>query len=109
MKTWVRGTSLLGAAVVVSLAAPLAAQAATKTVQVGPFGAQAKTLEAVSGDANAFFRHTVTLHAGDRVSWRFNGFHTVTFVPRGQDRPALFAPDPTNKVAGVNDAGGAPF
>ena len=91
------------------LAAPATAGAATKTVQAGPFGAAPKQFQDAVGDANAFFRRTVTIHRGDRVRWKLNGFHTVTFAPPGGPPPALFVPDPSTPVAGVNDAAGVPF
>jgi plastocyanin len=94
---------------VVALAAPAAAQAATKTVQAGPFGSQAKDFQDAFGDANAYFRKTITIHKGDKVRWRINGFHTVTFVPTGGPPPGLIVPDPSTPVAGVNDFGGIPF
>lgn len=93
-----------------ALAAPATAQAvATKTVQVGPFGTQAKQFQDAFGDANQYFRRTITVHKGDKVMWKMNGFHTVTFQPEGDPAPGLILPDPANPVAGVNDAAGAPF
>ena len=92
-----------------ALVAPTAADAATKHVQVGPFGKQAQRFQNAFGDANAFFRKTVTIHKGDKVSWSLNGFHTVTFVPAGEAPPALIVPDPSSPVTGINDAGGNPF
>jgi plastocyanin len=93
----------------VSLALPGAASAATKTVQVGPFGAQATKFQAAFGDGNAFFRRVVTIHKGDSVRWTNNGFHTVTFVPEGESPPGLLVPDPSNPVSGLNDEAGNPF
>jgi plastocyanin len=92
----------------VALAFPAAAGAATKTVQAGPFGKQAAAFQDAFGDANAFLRRTVTIHKGDKVRWKINGFHTVTFAPEGEE-PGLVVPDAANPVAGVNDAGGTPF
>src|SRR5215213_8065745 len=68
-------------AVAASLALPGAAGAATKTVQVGPYGERQAAFQKVFGDANAYFRKTVTIHKGDKVRWSINGFHSVTFVP----------------------------
>ena len=99
----------LGLVVTAALAAPAGAQAATKTVQVGPFGAQAKQFQDALGDANQYFRRTVTIHKGDKVVWKNNGFHSVTFVPDGDPAPGLVAPDPANPVAGVMDSIGASF
>jgi plastocyanin len=92
----------------VSFGAPAAAQAATKTVTAGPFAKQ-KQFQNAFGDANEYFRRTVTIHRGDRVRWRINGFHSVTFVPAGEEPPGLLAPQTDNPVTGVNDAAGAPF
>jgi plastocyanin len=100
------GVALVAA---VALALPAAAGAATKTVQVGPFGAQQKKFQSALGDANQYFRRTVTIHKGDKVRWEQNGFHTVTFHPEGDAPPSLVAPDPTKPVAGVNDFAGVPF
>jgi plastocyanin len=62
-------------------------------------------------DLNGFFRRQVTIHAGDSVRWLFSKrvVHTVTFLPPGQQPPALEAPDPAHAHAGFNDAAGAPF
>jgi plastocyanin len=109
MRRWARRSALLAVVVTVPLVAPLGAQAATKTVQAGPFGPDAKPLQRAAGDVNAFFRRVVTIHAGDRVRWKINGFHTVTFAPRGGGLPPLFAPDPATPLSGVLDAAGAPF
>jgi plastocyanin len=94
----------------VLLAVPAVAGAATKTVQAGPpSGPVAKQFQDASGDANQFFRRTITIRKGDRVRWKINGFHTVTFVPPGEQPPPLLVPDPASPVTGVTDAAGAPF
>jgi hypothetical protein len=92
----------------VALGVPGAAHAATKDVSAGPF-AKGKQFQDAFGDANEYFRRTITIHRGDRVRWRLNGFHSVTFVPRGEDPPGLLLPQTDNPVTGVNDAAGAPF
>jgi plastocyanin len=93
-----------------AMALPAAADARTKVVEAGPFTAAAReALGQSSADANVFFRRTVTIRRGDRVRWDNNGFHTITFVPRGDDAPGLVAPDAANPVTGVVDAAGAPF
>jgi plastocyanin len=98
-----------GALVAVAvLAAPATAGAATKTVQAGPFAKQ-KQFQAAFGDANEFFRRTITIHRGDKVRWINNGFHTITFAPPGGPPPPLIVPDPSTPITGVNDAAGAPF
>ena len=83
----------IGAGVTLMLAAP-AAGAATRTVEVGPFGAAAGKFEAATGD---------------KITWHMNGFHSVTFQPEGDPAPSLVAPDPAHPVAGINDADGKPF
>lgn len=57
-------------------------------------------------DALFFFPRSVTIHAGQSVTWQFFGFHTVTFP--GQHRPYPFAV-PTGKQPVVKDASGQPF
>jgi plastocyanin len=106
MQARIAGLALVASA---SLAVPSAAGAATKTVQAGPFGAKAKEFQDAFGDANAYFRRVITIHKGDKVRWKINGFHSVTFVPSGGPPPPLVVPDPANPVAGVNDFAGVPF
>jgi plastocyanin len=89
-----------------ALASPAAAGAATKTVSAGPF-AKGRQFQEAFGDANAYFRRTITIRRGDRVRWRLNGFHSVTFAPAGEAPPGLVAPG--GPIAGVNDAAGQPF
>jgi plastocyanin len=105
MRARIAGALVVAAALV----APAAAGAATKTVQAGPFGPKAKEFQDAFGDANAYFRRTVTIHKGDKVRWKINGFHSVTFVPDSATFPALIVPDPSTPIAGVNDAAGNPF
>jgi plastocyanin len=98
------------AAIVAALALPAAADAATKTVQAGPFGTAAlERFSAAAGDANQYFRGTITIHRGDKVKWNINGFHSVTFVPKGDPLPGLIAPDTANPIAGSLDAANQPF
>ena len=103
-----RSAGMLIGAAAVALALPSAASAATKTVQVGPFGKSQAAFQAAVGDANQFFRKTTTIHKGDKVKWVMNGFHTITFAPKGEE-PGLVVPDPTTPITGVNDAAGNPF
>src|SRR5918992_201029 len=97
-----RRTAGLALVAAVTLALPAAAGAATKTVQAGPYGKQAKAFQDAFGDANSYFRKTVTIRKGDKVRWRINGFHSVTFVPEGDTPPGLVMPDPATPVTGVN-------
>jgi plastocyanin len=90
-----------------ALLVPATASAATKTVQVGPFGAAAtRDLQGAAADANAFFRKTTTIHQGDRVRFKINGFHNVLF-PGPDDPPGLLQPGAP--VSGVTDAANAEF
>jgi plastocyanin len=95
---------------VAAFVVPAAAQAATKTVVAGPlkpvkgvFGGNA------SGDVDGYSLKTVTIHVGDSVKWKFNGFHTVTFPKKGSGPVPFIIPDPSAKYSGINDAAGAPF
>ena len=96
-------------AVSMALVAPTVAQAATRTVEAGPFGKSSAQFQDAFGDANTFFRKKVKIHKGDKVRWNINGFHTVTFSPAADPPPPLIVPDPSTPVAGVNDARGNPF
>ena len=101
---------VVGAAItlVVLLAVPAVASAATKTVQAGPPGSQAAQFQDAFGDANNFFRKTTTIHKGDSVKWKINGFHNVLFPKAGVEVPALIVPDPTSLISGVLDASTPP-
>jgi plastocyanin len=94
---------------VAALAVPAVAGAATKTVQVGPYGKSAKKFQDAFADGNEFYRRVITVHKGDRVRWKINGFHSVTFVPRGATPPPLVVPDPASPVTGAADAANVPF
>ena len=75
----------VASAMAVALAVPSAADAATKTVQAGPFGKVNQELfQQQFADGNAYYRKTVTIHRGDKVRWKINGFHSVTFVAGGR-------------------------
>jgi plastocyanin len=102
------GRIVVALALAGAVAAPSAAQARTKTVQVGPFGAKQAVFQAAFGDGNAYFRRKITIHKGDKVKWVMNGFHSVTF-PGSGGAPDLLAPDPAHPVTGVNDADGNAF
>jgi plastocyanin len=80
------------------------AQAATRSVDVGP-GAKALPKNRTY-DANAFLPGTVTVHVGDKVKFNMNGFHTVTFGD--QSKTPLFIADP-GKPSGEKDSQGNPF
>jgi plastocyanin len=88
-----------------------AAQAATKEVAAGPSAAALKATKLkVPTDAefDLFARRTITINVRDRVRWKINGRHTVTFL-NGHRRPGLLAVDSKARVSGLNDAAGKPF
>lgn len=102
--------TIIALVVAACLAGPSAASAATRTVLVGPPHRNNQVPGApADGDLNAFFPSRLTIHAGDRVRFVFEGFHTVTLPAKGQPDPALVQPDASRPVSGVNDAAGAPF
>jgi plastocyanin len=91
------------------LVLPTAAEARTKTVDMGlPLRAQEEFNEKYGADVHDFFPHKVTIRAGDSVRFRPTGFHTVDIPPKGGGPVPLFSPT-GQKVAGVNDAAGVPF
>jgi plastocyanin len=93
--------------VALSLAAPAAANAATKTVNMGlPLKSQ-KSFQAVGADVNDFFPDGVTIHAGDSIRFLPTGFHSVDFPAKGKQATPLFVASPA--IAGSTDAAGAPF
>ncbi len=94
-------------AAVAVLAAPSAARAATKTVDMGvPLKSQHQ-FQALATDVNDFFPHGVTVHAGDSVKFVPTGFHDVDLPKQGKGALPLLVTGPT--VAGSLDAGGNPF
>jgi plastocyanin len=94
-----------------ALAVPAMASAHTKIVFAGPPPAAAKllpkSLHKFNPDVNAFFQHRVTIHAGDTVSFRIEGFHTVDLPAKGGTPAGLLVPGAP--VTGINDAAGTPF
>ncbi len=103
-----RSRKIAAVAIGVTALVPAAAQGATRTDVAGP---PSKVSGLPPGaDSNAFYRKTITIHVGDKVKWKFNGFHTVTFPAKGKKPPAFIGLDPAGgKTSGVNDAAGNPF
>ena len=98
----------IGAAIGVALAAPGAAQAAVKPVQMGTPPTAAKSLQKLGVDVNAYFPSSIAIRVGDSVSFVPVGFHDVHFLGRSGKPATPFVP--TGKtIAGVNDEAGIPF
>jgi plastocyanin len=60
-------------------------------------------------DFNGFFPAATEIHVGDKVKWEINGFHTVTFLAKGQTQPPFIITSAANPIAGQLDAAGKPF
>jgi plastocyanin len=101
-------TALAGA-LALALAAPVAAQAATKQVYMGTPPSVQKTFNQTYGiDVNDFFPHGITVHVGDSVAFAPVGFHSVNIPAKGGAALPLIVPN-GQKVSGSNDAAGNPF
>jgi plastocyanin len=104
-----RSSAVLACAGVAVLLPAAAAQAKTKSVDMGtPTSAQKTIQQQYGSDANAFFPRTITVAAGDTVRFKPVGFHTVDFPKRGGSPTPLFSPT-GQKVSGAVDPAGAPF
>jgi plastocyanin len=95
-----------------ALAVPAIASAHTKVVFAGPPPSTAKLVpksfaHKFNPDVNAFFQHRTTIHAGDTVSFRIEGFHTIDLPVKGGADLLLLVPGAP--VTGINDAAGNPF
>src|SRR3954451_2004343 len=95
------------AVVVGVLAVPMAASAATKTVDMGTPLSSQKAFQKAVADVNDFFPHGTTIHAGDSIKFVPTGFHTVASPAKGGKPLGLIAPAGT--TSGVVDAAGAQF
>jgi plastocyanin len=92
----------------IAVAIPATAGAATKTVTLGATPKQGKVLQRqLSSDANQFFPRTVTIKAGDTVQFLPFGFHDAYFPKRGDGALPLVVPGAAS--AGQVDAAGAAF
>jgi len=96
---------LIGVAIA-ALALPAAAQAAARTVYMGPPPASQKSLDPTGSDVNAFFPTTTSVHKGDTVSFVAAGLHSLDMPATGQPLP-LFSP--TTRTVSLLDAAGLPF
>jgi plastocyanin len=92
-----------------ALAVPVAAQAATKSVDMGVPRAAQKSFGPTSSDVNDFFPHKVTIHVKDTVRFVPTGFHTVDFGGKRTQKLPIITPLNIAPIAGVVDAAGQPF
>lgn len=77
-------------------------------VYVGP-PSMAKVLRVnLQADAPAFFPAKVTIRAGQAITWRIHGFHTITFPGVNTNLP-LVVPHPELRQPPLSDAAGVPF
>jgi plastocyanin len=96
-------------AVVAGLVVAGAANAGTWTVNVGE---QTKPPAGTPKGAtlNQFFPGRLQVNAGDKVTFKSFGFHTVTYLGGKTQGPPGFVPDPQKALyEGITDADGAEF
>jgi plastocyanin len=92
----------------VLLIIPGVAEAKTKTVNMGLPPSAGKDFQKAVADVNDYFPHRVAINVGDKIRFRPVGFHSFDFPPTGGSPLPLISPT-GDKVAGSNDAAGAPF
>jgi plastocyanin len=99
--------AMAGAASVVLLVALTSAPASALVapVSAGP----PKPPKAAHLDFNGFFPSANRVHVGDSISFAINGFHTVSFLAKGQVPPPLIILAPSSPISGKLDGAGAPF
>ena len=113
------GAWVVGATCSVALLFSASASAATKIVYAGSPGKLTQkiasklipNLKSFSGkynpDINSFFNQRLTIHTGDTVSFRLQGFHTIDLPGSAKSALPLILPNGT--TTGINDAAGSPF
>ncbi len=60
-------------------------------------------------DFDGFFPSATQIHVGDSVSWSINGFHSVTFLAKGQSLPPLIITSAASPITGKLDSQSIPF
>ena len=95
MREALLGRLALSLLVLVAAWAGLAPGAAADEAQTYAVVAGGPPNEEATVISQAFLPETLTINAGDRITWSIEGFHTVTFLA-GQARPPLFVPDPSD-------------
>jgi plastocyanin len=105
-----RRVRMLGGSLALALVCgcPVAAQATTKSVDLGPPRAAQKAFGSASADVNDFFPHRVTIHVGDSVRFVPSGFHTADLPGRRTRKLPIITPV-GQTISGSTDAAGAPF
>jgi plastocyanin len=93
------------ACIVAGLVAAGSALGFTAPVSAGP----PKEPKVAHLDFDGFFPAATEIHVGDSVRFAINGFHTVTFLAKGQSLPPLIITSPANPIIGQLDAAGKPF
>src|SRR4051794_26715738 len=103
-----RSTKVAFAAALCSIAVPVTAQAATKTVVAGPPITKAPKGVPQDSDIAQFFPAASRVHVGDTLKFQIAGFHAINFPKKGGGAPPFVVPG-TGTASGVKDAGGADF
>ena len=113
------GAWVVGVTCAAALMFAASATAATRTVYAGSPGKLTQKIASklipnvksfvgkYNPDINNFFNQRLTIHAGDTVSFRIEGFHTIDLPGSSNSDLPLIAPNGT--TTGVNDAAGSPF
>jgi plastocyanin len=95
---------------VASLGLLLGSTATSASALVAPVSAgPPKPIHVAHLDLNGFFPSVTQIHVGDSVRWTVNGFHTISFLAKGQAPPPLIIPASGSPISGKLDAGGASF
>jgi plastocyanin len=97
----------LAGGVLLALCLPVAAQASTKTVYMGPPQKDAKTFENLQSEVNAFFPQSTTIHVGDTVAFQ-PGFHNIDIPAKG-GKPSAFLVRTSTNATDAKDEAGNPF
>ncbi len=102
--------SVSGVAALVAAALTLAVTAASAAALTAPVSAGPPAAPKYANlDFDGFFPGTTSVHVGDSISFAINGFHTVTFLAKGEAPPPLIILSSTAVVTGKLDASGSPF
>jgi plastocyanin len=102
--------TISGAIAGLASASLLALTAASATALVAPVSAgPPKPPKPAHLDFNGFFPSASRIHVGDSIKFAINGFHTVSFLGKGQQPPPLIIPSASLPISGKLDAAGVPF